>query len=98
MRDRELDFAYFNFGDFGYPGWVPVTVLEMRIMWEGSQELIEDTTPNEIERLVEDLKYKLLKQAIYGFIDEDWISRAVMVTAIEGHQGKPLTEDRFRTR
>lgn len=89
-------YALFNFGELGYPGWVPVSYIEMQIMWEGSQELIADAGPNQIEQLVEELKYKLLKQAIYGLVDEDWISHAVMITAIEGHQGKPLNCDKFR--
>ena len=93
---KTTNYALFNFGDFGYPEWVPVSLLEMQIMWEGSQELITNCDYEHLERMLDELKYTLLKTAIHDQVDEDWISRAVMVTAIEGHMGKPLSSDRLR--
>jgi hypothetical protein len=93
---QTADHAFFNFGDFGHPEWIPVSLFEMQVMWAGSQELVEDCDVDHLERMLDELKLTLLKTAIHDQVDAEWISRAVMVTAIEGHMGKPLSSDRFR--
>lgn len=76
--------VYFNFGDLGYPGWVPITKLEMRIVWQGAEEMIRDYLEQDVIEMVSRTKLRLLKEAIASQVTPEWFSTALMCTAIEG--------------
>lgn len=82
-----------NFGRLGFPGWTPVHPIEMQVIWEGVLEMFETYTPAAIEIMTRKIEARLM---CYAFgnrpMDEDWITNALMVTAIRGWQGKEIPE------
>jgi len=81
----------FNFGDYGFPEWVAVHPIEMQVIWEGVMSMFDHYTTNEIIEMSDKIEHKLIAHAWCNFdCDEDWVSHAVMLTAIQGWLGKEI--------
>ena len=79
--------TWFNFGSLGHPEWSPICKLEMGLMLAGA-ELIVDSNPRAVCDTILDIKCeRLLRSAILGQVNDDWLSEALLVTAMRGLMG-----------
>lgn len=95
MRDHDLEPVYFNFGDLGHPGWVPVSRLEMRIIWQGVQSMIQQYEREHIEEMLIKTRTRLLIAAMSNQVTPHWFTTALMVTAMSAQLEGKLPEYKF---
>ena len=95
MGKRDLRPVWFNFGDLGYPEWVPMSRLEMQVIWEGAQDMMASHSPEAIAEAMCITRARLMLAAISGRVDPDWCSRALLCTAIDCYQQGQLPDYRL---
>lgn len=82
--------VWFNFEDLDYPHWLPVSQLEMQILWDGSHSLVNDHDRQAVLIMMDMTRQRLRRQARRGSVNAEWLSTAVMLTAMAGRLGLPL--------
>jgi len=87
--------VWFNFGDLGYPEWVPVSQTEMSIIWQGAQDMINNHDPAAISEAIAITRSRLLLAALRGDINPEWCSRALLCTAIDCYQSGKMPDYMF---
>lgn len=87
-----MDRVYFNFTDFGYKGWLPITQLEMQMLWDGSEDIMREHEIASIMMMMDITRCRLKKQARSGAINPEWVTTAVMLWALGGRLGQPLPD------
>jgi len=81
----------FNFGEYGFPDWVAVHPIEMEVIWEGVLEMFEHYTQEEIKQMSDRIELNLVAHAWCNFpCDEQWVTNALLLTAIQGWMGKEI--------
>jgi len=81
---------YFDFGELGRPGWEPIHPLELQIIWQGAQDIIsaaESDPRRELATLgmIQGQRQQLLEEALQGRCTDTWVSRALLIAALQGH-------------
>lgn len=92
MPNNDFKPIWFNFGNYGYPGWTPVTTFEAKIMLQGAQDLIANNGTEACERMVYRTRRTLIDAATRTGIDEHWVSQALLMTAMTGLLGHEIPE------
>lgn len=92
MPTNDFKPIWFNFGNFGYPGWCPVTTFEARLMLQGAEDLIENNPKEACERMIYRTRRSLIDAAINTGIDDQWVSQALLMTAMSGLLGHEIPE------
>jgi len=95
MQSKYDDQVWWDFGGLGWLGWTSVTVLEMRILFDGAQRLIENNSPEVCNIWIQDRRNVLLHQAITQGITKEWISQALLITAVSGLLGYKIPDVLF---
>jgi hypothetical protein len=88
----DSEMIWWDFGHLGWPGWTPVTVLEMRILFDGAERVMQNNSPDVCMIWIQDRKNMLLNQAITQGISPYWISQALLVTAVSGLLGYQIPD------
>lgn len=83
---------WFNFGEYGYPGWCPVTQFECGIMLAGATRLIEQNPRSAVIDMIERTATDLIDQAARGEVTDHWISQAVLIRAMTGLLGYEIPD------
>lgn len=83
---------YWNLESFGYPNWVPVSQLEMDILYRGAKDFHKDHSQEHIRQLIDATRAQLQREADNGIVDPTWVSTAIMVIALSGIAGDKLPE------
>lgn len=84
--------VWWDFGDLGWPGWTPVTRLEMQILLKGAERLMESNSPEICRSWTQHGRTVLIDQAITQGITPYWISQALLVTAVTGLLGDKIPD------
>ena len=87
--------VWWDFGDLGWPGWTPVTVLEMRILFDGAERLMQNNSPEVCRSWTQASSTQLTNQAITQGITPYWISHALLITAVRGLLGEKIPDVLF---
>lgn len=83
-----------NFGEYGYPSWCPISSIEMEVILAGVMEMFDAHTEQAIQEVYDRIRLQLLAEIWDNQIPtDDWITHAVMLTAIRGMQGKQIKSD-----
>lgn len=80
---------WFDFSTFGYAGWLPVTQLELEILWTGSESMMEHE-PEVVAGMMAITGGRLRREAREGRVTPEWVSTACMLMAMRGRLGLPL--------
>lgn len=83
---------YWNLESFGYANWVPVSQIEMDILYRGAWDFHKSHDQQHIRLLIECTRAHLQQEAENGIVDPTWVSTAIMVIALSGIQGDKLPE------
>ena len=92
MRRDPLEPVFFNFGELGHPGWTPVTCFEMQLILSGAQSMIDNYDHESVDFMIEKSHNELLHKALNEGITEQWVSQALLLTALRGLRGDPVPE------
>ena len=95
MQTQSDQVVWWDFGGLGWPGWTSVTVLEMRILFDGAERLLENNSPEVCNMWIHDRKNILLHQAITQGITKEWISQALLIIAVSGLLGYKIPDVLF---
>lgn len=96
IRMRPLRYAYIDFEDYGYRGYLPVAVLEMKMLLEGAQGLIERYQDHAVDEMITEQHTRLFLDAFdTQIVDPQWVSNATLLIALEGLRGKTLPDILF---
>jgi hypothetical protein len=79
--------VWFNFDRWGLPGWTPVHRFEMDIMLAGAEEMIAENSKETCDWYIRTRNEYLIHEANTSIITEDWVSHAVLLSALEGLMG-----------
>lgn len=89
MQDFEP--VFFNFRSLGHDLWVPVSYLEMRILFRSAELMVENTTRTDLQSVRDLIQQQLIDEAEYmDTVSDEWITRGVLLTAIAGLLGDKL--------
>jgi len=79
--------AYIRFPEWGCPWYVPITQLEMEILYHGACDMIDRHDSEATTLMIQDTVRQLRRQARNpARIDEEWISTATLIAAMQGVQ------------
>jgi len=92
MPSNDLKPLWFNFGNLGYPGWTPVTTFESKLMLQGASDLIENNSREACEAMIFRSRRSLIDAATRTGVDEQWVSQALLCTAMTGLLGYEIPE------
>lgn len=81
---KSTNAVLFNFSDLGYDRWCQIHPVEMDIIWHGAQDLIYANDENATRAMLALTKAKLIAKSSKDDITEDWITTALLCTAIDG--------------
>jgi hypothetical protein len=95
MQSQYDQVVWWDFGGLGWPGWTSVTVLEMCILFDGAERIRERNSPEACLLWLQDRKAVLLNQAINHGINKEWISQALLITAVSGLMGFDIPDVLF---
>jgi hypothetical protein len=95
MRHDPMEPVWFDFGNLGYPGWTPVTLLEMRLMLQGAQNLVQDNPREAVDFMIQRTRQTLFDAATQVGVNDHWVSQALLVTAMTGLLGYEIPEVRY---
>ena len=88
-----MDLAYIRFPEWGCPWYVPITQLEMEILYHGACDMLERHDSEAATMMIRDTVRQLRRQARNpDRIDEEWISTATLLAAMQGHQGQKVPD------
>ena len=88
MRKKQ---KYMHFGEYGWPHWLPVDDLELRLLYRGAADMMEDQNPEITRLMVEQMMDNLIQDAIFADeVTPQWRSMAIMATAIRGILGDKI--------
>ena len=96
MQTQSDQVVWWDFGGLGWPGWTSVTVLEMRILFDGAQRLVDTNSPEVCNWWIQDRRNVLLRLAITQGITPEWISQALLITAVGGLLGYKIPDVLFQ--
>jgi hypothetical protein len=95
MHENDFEPVWWDFGDFGHPGWTPVTRLEMRALLDGAERIVARNAGHVCDAWIQDRRHLLLHQAVHSGVTREWISQALLVTAVSGLMGYKIPDVRF---
>lgn len=82
-----------NFGDYGWPYWLEVEEHELRLLYKGAEELLEEHKPDVARIMVDQLITTLITDAIFADeVSPQWRSMAIMASAIQGILGDKIPD------
>ena len=90
MKDSDL--IWFNFGRFGYAVWCPVSPIETNLMLMGAEHFVDSHPAEVCDYMLECKSTSLIHRAAAGRVNPDWISEALLVTAMQGLMGYETPE------
>ena len=90
---RSLRYAYIDFEHYGYRGYLPITVIEMKILLAGAEELIDQYGPEAVTEMITDHHTRLFLNVFdTQQVKPQWVSNATLLIALEGLRGKSLPD------
>lgn len=85
--------ALIDFEDYGYRGYLPIAVLEMRMLLEGAQGLLDQYEPDAVEEMLIQEHTNLFLQAFQrDRVTAEWVSKATLLVALNGLRGEKLPD------
>ena len=89
MDDQIL---WFNFGDYGEPGLVPISVFESKIMLQAAEDIFQKHSRAACDFMIARKRSELIHESSVGMVDDHWVSRALLLTALQGLMGYEIPE------
>lgn len=91
-----MRYAYIDFEDYGYRGYLPIPVLEMKMLLEGAERLIERYQEPAVDEMLSQEHTSLFLRAFdTQRVDSEWITKATLLIALNGLRGKTLPDILF---
>lgn len=76
---------YINFGEWGWPLYMPITQHELTLLWQGASDIADRYTGTSIDSMDQIMSQRLVDYIlIYGEPDEAWLGTAAFLTALRG--------------
>jgi hypothetical protein len=91
---------YFDFGELGRPGWHAVSALELEIIWQGAQPMIAAALADPRRelatlRMIQHQQQTLLREALTQEVSPFWVTRALLIAALQGSLLGQLPDYRY---
>ena len=84
--------AWIDFTDFGYEGYLPISVFEMELLLAGAERMLEDYDAEAAELAIDKMCHDLWLTATTDKITHRWVTKAAMLIALRGLQGNKIPD------
>lgn len=82
-----------NFGEFGWPEWIPPDPAVMQVMYQGAVDLCSGQHADPaIRQFIDRERARLQRQALRGRVTDTWIMNALLLIALQSQLDGKIPE------